>query len=298
MRLRVVFLILVSVFGLSALMFGGKFANSALAADDFKQRVIDRTNMYREQHGCAALTVNSKLNQSAQGHSDDMAYNDFFSHTGSNGSTLETRLKAVGYAYWSAAENIAAGYSTPEDVVDAWYNETPPNDGHRLNILNCDLQEIGVGYTYLADDTGKKNYHHYWVQDFGKPQNGVQQTATPTGTRTATALVTPSRTPAATNTPAPCSTAPSAPVLLSPAANAQVSTGAVGLDWNDTACAKKYRVQVKQDATSGPLVFKKKGIKVSQYTTPALASGTYYWRVKVCATAGCKQSGWQMFTAQ
>lgn len=287
MRFRIVILALLSVLGLSALGLAINSAGRAHAGSDFKQRVVDRTNMYRMQNGCEALTINSKLNQAAQGHSDDMAYNDFFSHTGSNGSTLETRLKAVGYKYLEAAENLAAGYSSPESVVDAWFNETPPNDGHRLNILNCNFKEIGVGYTYLNNDTGDTNYHHYWAQDFGNPQGGVQQTATPTNTP-APATATP--------TTSPCD-APTAPTLLSPDANASVSAGAVGLDWNDVACAKKYRLQIRQGAPDGTLVFKKKGIKVSEYTTPALASGTYYWRVKACTPVRCKQSVWQAFMA-
>ena len=42
-----------------------------------------------------------------------------------------------------AAENIAAGYPTPEAVIDAFFNETPPNDGHRRNLLNCGLRDVG-----------------------------------------------------------------------------------------------------------------------------------------------------------
>ena len=42
--------------------------------------------------------------------------------------------------------------------------------GHRANILNCSFRDIGVGYTYLANDTGQVNYHHYWTQDFGAPR--------------------------------------------------------------------------------------------------------------------------------
>lgn len=166
MNYRSGILILLAVAALCVVGVAGAHANELRAPNDFQQRVIDRTNMYRQQNGCAALTVNSKLTQAAQGHSDDMAYNDFFSHVGSNGSTFASRLQAAGYAYLSAAENIAAGYSTPESVVDAWFNESPPNDGHRQNILNCAFKDIGVGYTYLENDTGDTNYHYYWVQDF------------------------------------------------------------------------------------------------------------------------------------
>ena len=76
------------------------------------------------------------------------------------------RIAAINYEYYSATENIAAGYTTPEAVVEDWMN----SDGHRDNILNCNLQEIGVGHYYLANDSGSVNYHHYWTQILATPQ--------------------------------------------------------------------------------------------------------------------------------
>ncbi|UBF24763.1 CAP domain-containing protein [Kovacikia minuta CCNUW1] len=60
-------------------------------------------------------------------------------------------------------ENIAAGYSTPEQVVQGWIN----SPGHRANLLNPSYTELGIGYYYLANDTGSVNYKSYWTQDFG-----------------------------------------------------------------------------------------------------------------------------------
>jgi uncharacterized protein YkwD len=136
---------------------------------EFINRVISRTNMYRQQHGCPPVAFNQLLTNASQGHAADMAINDFFSHTRSDGSSPWDRMERAGYLSAGGAENAAAGYSSPESVVDGWYNEVPPNDGHRQNILTCELQDIGVGYYYLANDTGSVNYHHYWVQLFGIP---------------------------------------------------------------------------------------------------------------------------------
>ncbi len=41
--------------------------------------------------------------------------------------------------------------------------------GHRANILNSDLTEIGVGYEYLVNDSGSVNYNSYWTTTFGTP---------------------------------------------------------------------------------------------------------------------------------
>ena len=85
---------------------------------------------------------------------------NFFSHTGSDGSSPLDRIKRTGYSYRSAAENIAAGYRTAGDVVQGWYN----SPGHRQNMLNCHLHEIGVAYA----DGG--SYGRYWTQVFATPR--------------------------------------------------------------------------------------------------------------------------------
>jgi uncharacterized protein YkwD len=135
----------------------------------FTEQVIALTNQERAQHGCPALTANDQLTNAAQGHSSDMAINDYFSHTGLDGSSPFDRMAREGYEYSRAAENIAVGYTTPERVVEGWMN----SEGHRKNILNCDLQQIGVGYYYLDNDTGEVNYKHYWTQVFGTPRSSL-----------------------------------------------------------------------------------------------------------------------------
>ena len=79
-----------------------------------------------------------------------------------DGRTPFDRMTAAGYRYSTAAENIAAGQRTPQDVMTAWMN----SPGHRANILNCALRQIGVGYA-----TGSSSqYGVYWTQDFGTPR--------------------------------------------------------------------------------------------------------------------------------
>jgi len=138
------------------------------------QQVIDLVNQQRQQHGCAALTRSAQLSSAATTHSQDMALHDLFSHTGSDGSTMVSRAVAAGYSYSLLAENLAAGSATAEEVVTGWMN----SPGHRANILNCNLHELGVGYYVQIDDqsnvrldTGQVGgpYRYYWTQDFGSP---------------------------------------------------------------------------------------------------------------------------------
>ncbi len=131
----------------------------------FPEQVVDLVNQERQNAGCPPVTMDNRLRAAAQGHSEDMALNDFFSHTGSDGSSPWDRIVAQGYNFSTAGENIAAGYTSPQDVMDGWMN----SPGHRANILNCDFTDIGVGYYYLGNDTGNVNYHYYWTQDFAAP---------------------------------------------------------------------------------------------------------------------------------
>jgi hypothetical protein len=85
--------------------------------------------------------------------------------TDKDGSTIGQRVTAAGYQWSFTGKNIAAGYTTPQAVVNGWIN----SPGHRANMLNPNYQEIGIGYHYLSNDTGQVNYYHYWTQNFGKP---------------------------------------------------------------------------------------------------------------------------------
>lgn len=135
--------------------------SAASVADVVEQQVIDLTNALRAGAGCPAVRASPVLVAAARAHSYDMAANSFFDHTGSDGSSAVQRIERAGYHARISAENIAAGFATPESVVTAW--STSP--GHRANLLNCDVTEVGVGYVFDA----VSEYGHYWTQDFGRP---------------------------------------------------------------------------------------------------------------------------------
>ena len=109
------------------------------------------------------LSFNSQLGNLAQQHSENMAFQDFFSHTGLDSYSAIYRAQAQGYSSFFVGENIGAGYLNSEEVVQGWINSS----GHRENLLYPNYTEIGVGYFYLENDTGVANYNHYWTQVFG-----------------------------------------------------------------------------------------------------------------------------------
>lgn len=55
------------------------------------------------------------------------------------------RVSQVG-TYRAIAENIAYGTSDAEDTVAAWIIDAGvPNRGHRINLLNCNYEQVGYG---------------------------------------------------------------------------------------------------------------------------------------------------------
>lgn len=118
--------------------------------------VLRLVNVERARAGCAAVHVDARLATAARLHSEDMARQNYFSHTSLDGRTPWDRIRAQGYAYGSA-ENIAAGYATPAAVMTGWMN----SPGHKANILNCANKALGVG----VGRGGR--YGIYWTQDFG-----------------------------------------------------------------------------------------------------------------------------------
>jgi uncharacterized protein YkwD len=98
-------------------------------------------NAHRKKIGCPVLTWVGPVARVAQRHSEDMAFHSFFSHTNLQGETPFVRLDKAGIKYRLAAENIAAGQRTAEQVLQSWLTSR----GHRRNIEDCKLLQHGVG---------------------------------------------------------------------------------------------------------------------------------------------------------
>jgi uncharacterized protein YkwD len=140
----------------------GLIAPAPSSATSFSAQVIALTNAQRHSimgDGCPALVPNRALSRAASGHAADMARRNYFGHTSLNGATSLRRIRWAGYRPRRFAENIAAGQGTPEDVVRVWMD----SPGHRANILDCSLREIGVGFA----SNPRARFNQYWVQDFG-----------------------------------------------------------------------------------------------------------------------------------
>lgn len=117
------------------------------------QQVLDLVNGERTQRGLNPLVLNNALNTAAFNHSKDMNDNNYFSHTGQDGSSFGQRVGRTNYTGFARAENIAGGQTTAQQVHNAWMNST----GHRDNILLPDVTDMGLGKSGTI-----------WTQIFGR----------------------------------------------------------------------------------------------------------------------------------
>lgn len=153
---------------------------TAVADGSYVQQVVELVNQERWNEGLPPLKRNAPLDQAAHTHSNNMAVRNFFDHCDLDTKTSPwDRIRAAGYTFQAAGENIAVGQSDPVDVMNAWMSSS----GHRRNILSTNFREIGVGYVLQSDDqgnirgdsngdcaadySGKGPYYRYWAQDFG-----------------------------------------------------------------------------------------------------------------------------------
>jgi uncharacterized protein YkwD len=109
-------------------------------------------NQYRVQHGLPPLLPNASLMRSASLYAQSLASSGRLDHY-LNGSNPGSRMSAQGYAWSREGENIAAGQTTPQQVMTDWMSDL----GHRQNILGA-YQDVGFGMV-----------GNFWVVNFAAP---------------------------------------------------------------------------------------------------------------------------------
>jgi uncharacterized protein YkwD len=110
-------------------------------ADAMQKELLSHLNAERKARGLSPLVLSAKLDKAAQGHACDNAKRKSISHTSSDGGTLKTRLRKVGYGFRTAAENTGRGFASGARAVE-WWMHSPK---HKDNILLRKAREVGVG---------------------------------------------------------------------------------------------------------------------------------------------------------
>ena len=110
---------------------------------DFYEEVLRLVNEIRAEAGVASLVLDENLCQAATKRSVEMDYKNHYSHYRPDGTSYLTIFEDYNINYKSVGENIAYGFESPKDVVDAWRN----SEGHYKNMINESFSKLGVGYS-------------------------------------------------------------------------------------------------------------------------------------------------------
>ena len=126
----------------------------------FSRKLVSLTNAERLKRGLMPLKFQMKLNEIAGWFARDMSDFKYFQHTDRLNREAGERAIAFKYEDWDRlGENIAQGYSTPEEVFEGWLK----SPHHMLNILGKDFTEVGFGFAKPGNSSTT-----YWVQEFGR----------------------------------------------------------------------------------------------------------------------------------
>lgn len=127
--------------------------------------MLNQINQFRAEKKLPPLELCKELKMSAEKFARDMAFRNFFSHTGQDGTQPGDRIEKAGYLWTKAnagssvAENIAAGQKSVKEVMAGW-RKSP---SHYKNIMNPRFRHAGFG----KSSNPQSEFGTYWVQNFG-----------------------------------------------------------------------------------------------------------------------------------
>ncbi len=147
------------------------FAPLAGVSDEAaERRILDLINQARATsrycgnqlfNAVRPVRWNDSLAEASLRHSEDMARNNYFSHSGRDGSNPGQRVERAGYRFRTVGENIAAGQQNAEAAVAGWIK----SPGHCANLMNPAFVDMGAGV--VVDRRSEMGV--YWTQEFGAP---------------------------------------------------------------------------------------------------------------------------------
>lgn len=141
-----------------------------ITANISTQDLLTFTNQKRQESGLKPLVMNSQLAQAAEQKATHMFANNYWAHVAPDGTTPWFFIKNSGYEYLYAGENLARGFTTASDVVNAWMNSPT----HRENMLSSNYDEVGFAIQ-TGTLTGSETI--LVVQELGRQYGGQSASA-------------------------------------------------------------------------------------------------------------------------
>jgi uncharacterized protein YkwD len=145
-----------------------RMPGQAAAAHDARL-VLRLLNQERAAHGLSALRWNAQLTSLARAHNARMARTDTLEHQLPGERSFPTQVSGTGYRWNSCGENIALNPDWSRTGVlyleKMMYHEKPPENGHRLNILDHTYRAVGIDVRMDA------RHHKAWLTEvFASPR--------------------------------------------------------------------------------------------------------------------------------
>ena len=160
--MRSLSLLLLSALLLSAVpaFAAGSVSNLPVGSwSDEAWEVLRLTNKERMSRGLNPLATSVKHQTAADVRAEELVEDYRADHSRPDGSPYYTAIDEQNIDYMTAGENIAQGYSSAREVVNAWMN----SQGHRENILRNSFVMMGVGFNSRG---------YTWAQDFTDSDRG------------------------------------------------------------------------------------------------------------------------------
>lgn len=98
---------------------------------------------------------------------EDLAAHDRVAHTDSADRDFEERVRATGYPFRAAGENVAAGQADFNRTLRAWL----ASPSHCRTMMRSRYTEVGLA----CFERSGSSYGRYWVAHFGQPQDDVRR---------------------------------------------------------------------------------------------------------------------------
>lgn len=140
----------------TAALYGQSLDKDVMLLEINKARSMKCKCGNETQKAAPALVWDDKLTEAAQKHANDMSSKNFFSHKGSDKSSVDERIEREGFEWQLVGENIADGYMSEAHVIEGWMD----SPGHCKNMMNPGFSHVGVA----VSSDGR-----YWVQVFATP---------------------------------------------------------------------------------------------------------------------------------
>lgn len=143
---------------------------------EIRVAVQARINFHRRMNGLTEVERDPLAEKAAQIHAEEMLKDGVVSHWGADGRLAYHRFSAVGGTdairencggSWWEGDGADALKTNLQKLIegalrnhDEMYNEEPPHDGHKRNILGPKHTGVGIGFAFAPNGT------HFMAQEF------------------------------------------------------------------------------------------------------------------------------------